>query len=150
MPLPVQLALAGDVLFEPPHEHHLLQRLCAVVQLPVPLALLEISSLNRLMGIASKIVGRDLSNESQEEALVRWKEWQSASSALGLHPHHLAVALSAKSKALMVYMHMAARYGSGSFKFEVRPISVGCCTTGIKSLAWAAHCAFVCQPVCMP
>ncbi len=88
------------------------------MQLPVPLALLEISSLNRLMSIASKIVGRTLSNESQEAALARWKEWQRASNALGLHPQHLAVALSAQSKALMVFMHMAARYGSGRVPFN--------------------------------
>ena len=93
--------------------------LCAVVQLPVPPALLEISSLNRLMSIASRIVGRGLSHESQEAAHARWKEWQSASNALGLQQQHLSVALSAQSKALMIFMHMAARYGSGRVAFKV-------------------------------
>ena len=96
--------------------HH---SLCAVMQLPVPPALLEISSLNRLMSIASRIVGRELSHESQEAAHARWKEWQSASNALGLQQQHLAVALSAQSKALMIFMHMAARYGSGRVAFKV-------------------------------
>ncbi|CAL5218423.1 g101 [Coccomyxa viridis] len=94
------------------------EAIAGMLRLPVPLALLEISSLNRLMSIASKIVGRTLSNESQEAALARWKEWQRASNALGLHPQHLAVALSAQSKALMVFMHMAARYGSGRVPFN--------------------------------
>ena len=35
------------------------------VQIPVPPVLLEISSLNRLMGIASRIVGRSLAHETQ-------------------------------------------------------------------------------------
>ena len=90
-----------------------------VWQLPVPPALLEISSLNRLMAIASRIVGRDLAHESQEAAAQRWRAWQSAASALGLTSQHLAVALSAQSKALMVHMHMAARHGSGRVSFKV-------------------------------
>ena len=90
-----------------------------VLQLPVPPALLEISSLNRLMSIASRIVGRDLEHESQEAAAQRWRAWQSAASALGLTSQHLAVALSAQSKALMVHMHMAARHGSGRVSFKV-------------------------------
>ncbi|CAK0737023.1 hypothetical protein CVIRNUC_000842 [Coccomyxa viridis] len=88
-------------------------------ELPVPPALLEISSLNRLMSIASRIVGRDLAHESQEAAAQRWRAWQSAASALGLTSQHLAVALSAQSKALMVHMHMAARHGSGRVSFKV-------------------------------
>ena len=90
-----------------------------LLQLPVPPALLEISSLNRLMAIASRIVGRDLAHESQEAAAQRWRAWQSAASALGLTSQHLAVALSAQSKALMVHMHMAARHGSGRVSFKV-------------------------------
>lgn len=93
--------------------------LTGVLQLPVPPALLEISSLNRLMSIASRIVGRDLAHESQEAAAQRWRAWQSAASALGLTSQHLAVALSAQSKALMVHMHMAARHGSGRVSFKV-------------------------------
>ena len=98
---------------------------CVAMQLPVPPALLEISSLNRLMSIAARIVGRGLSAESQEAAHARWREWQSASNALGLHPQQLAVALSAHSKALMVFMHMAARYGSGRVAFKVNARRTG-------------------------
>ena len=96
-----------------------LRRISGVSQLPVPPALLEISSLNRLVGIASRLVGRNLAHESQEAAAARWREWQSAASALGLTSQHLAVALSAQSKALMVHMHMAARHGSGRVSFKV-------------------------------
>ena len=94
-----------------------MKHVCAV-QLPVPPALLEISSLNRLMGIMSSIVGRSLKNEPQSEGAARWREWQSAANALGLQGQHLAVALSAQSKALMIFMHMAARYGSGNANSE--------------------------------
>lgn len=103
-----------------------LRKHCNELQLPVPPALLEISSLNRLMGVASRIVGRSLAHESQEAAAARWREWQSAATALGLAPLHLAVALSAQSKALMIFMHMAARYGSGRVTFKARAHHSGC------------------------
>ena len=89
-------------------------------QLPVPPALLEISSLNRLLALAGRIVGRHCDAEPKEAAAQRWAEWLAVAGQLGLRDCHLAVALSAPSKALMISMHMAARYGSGRVSFKVR------------------------------
>ena len=89
-------------------------------QLPVPPALLEISSLNRLLDVAGRIMARRLVSEPQGAAAERWAEWLAVAEQLGLRERHLAVALSAPSKALMISMHMAARYGSGRVGFKVR------------------------------
>ncbi len=86
----------------------------------MPPALLEISSLNRLLGLAGRIVGRDCAAEPKEAAAARWAEWLAVASQLGLRDAHLAVALSAPSKALMISLHMAARYGSGRVSFKAR------------------------------
>lgn len=91
-------------------------------QLPVPPALLEISSLNRLLDVAGRIVARRLTSETQEAAAARWAEWLAVAEQLGLQERHLAVALSAPSKALMISMHMASRYGAGRVGFRVRPL----------------------------
>ncbi len=111
------------------------------LQLPVPAALLEISSINRLVDVAARIVSKHDSNASQrqaatewrawlsaniasearEEAHARWRQWQQALCALGLVEDHLAVALSARSKAFNVFMDTAARYGSGRLSLRVRP-----------------------------
>ena len=118
------------------------------VQLPVPAALLEISSINRLVDVASRIVSKHDSNVSQrqaaaewrawlsaniaseakEEAHARWRQWQDALFALGLVEEHLAVALSARSKAFMVFMDTAARYGSGRLSLRVRPAFPTACS----------------------
>ena len=57
----------------------------------------------------------------QEAAAARWREWHSTANALGLTPQHLAIALSAGSKAFMTFMHMSARFGSGRVAFKVSP-----------------------------
>ena len=92
---------------------------CACAQLPVPPALLEISSLNRLLGLAGRIMARHVASEPQEAAAARWREWLEVAGQLGLAECHLAVALAAPGKALMISMHMAARYGSGRVSFKV-------------------------------
>ena len=115
------------------------------MQLPVPPALLEISSLNRLMAITSRIVGRGLSHESQEAASTRWRGWQTAANSLGLQSQHLAVALSAQSKALMIFMHMAARYGSGRVTFKVRPCPTGTRIEGLACNDMRSACPMCCH-----
>ncbi|KAK9915992.1 hypothetical protein WJX75_007069 [Coccomyxa subellipsoidea] len=110
------------------------------LELPVPAALLEISSINRLVDVASRIVSKhdrsvsqrqaaaewrawlsaNIASEAREEAHARWRQWQEALFALGLVEEHLAVALSARSKAFMVFMDTAARYGSGRLSLRVQ------------------------------
>ena len=109
------------------------------MQLPVPAALLEISSINRLVDVASRIVAKhgrntdqkqaaaewrawlsaNIASETSEAAHDRWQQWQEALHTLGLVEEHLAVALSARSKAFMVFMDTAARYGSGRVSLRV-------------------------------
>lgn len=109
------------------------------VQLPVPPALLEISSINRLLDIASRIVSRHdaplpqtkaaamwrqwlaarIAAETPEAAEARWRDWQGVLRTFGTSNEQLAVALSSRSKAFMIFMHMAMRHGSGRVSFKV-------------------------------
>jgi hypothetical protein len=106
----------------------------------VPPALLEITSINRLVDVASRIVSkhgaalpqgkaaarwrewlaRNIAAETQEAAQARWREWQQVLSTLGIREEHLAVALSSRSKAFMIFMHMAMGHGSGRVSFKVQ------------------------------
>ena len=114
------------------------------VQLPVPPALLEISSLNRLLALAGRIVGRHCDAEPKQAAAQRWAEWLAVAGQLGLRDCHLAVALSAPSKALMISMHMAARYGSGRVSFKV------CCAPTCTHACYNACCRRLHACLCSP
>lgn len=144
------------------------------VQLPVPAALLEISSINRLVDVASRIVSKhdrsvsqrqaaaewrawlsaNIASEAREEAHARWRQWQEALFALGLVEEHLAVALSARSKAFMVFMDTAARYGSGRLSLRVRTTF----TTALmfahapfaQTMRHAMQCLLHCLRGCVP
>lgn len=94
-------------------------RLCLGLQLPVPLPLFEVSSINHLIQMVARSTNVVASDVTQEVVLRQWRLLQELLGKIGLQPNeHLAVTLSPASKLLMV--HLCSISSSGLQKIEVR------------------------------
>lgn len=110
---------------------------CLGLQLPVPLPLFEVSSINHLVQLVARTTVLDASDVTQEVVSRQWRLLQELLGKIGLQPNeHLAVTLSPASKLLMV--HLCSISTSGLRKIEVRL----CAVHPLQALVLGVHGAF--------